>query len=147
MYNKDDNLRTVKNYYDMVVEKIRVSDDDGYYCDIIHDVNYLLQEKPKICFIFGKNYVSTSVIQIFDNNLIDYKDNERNKAYVSSIDYYIGNLNYYDFCIMIFYGKLHEYDLKREFAKTDVKTTLGFYKNIYINLMKVYFDETTIKQD
>ena len=111
-------------YYELMKDKADRMEDIGYPLDIIHDITYILQEKPEIFFIFCKKYISTHILDV----TFDHKDKQKSLNHLDLFDYHERNLSDYSFCLLYFKGKYHEYDLSREWNKENIKTLLRFFK-------------------
>lgn len=112
-------------------------DKSGYPLDIIHDMTYILQNKPELCFFFCERYISTFIVDI----IFDYKDNSKNKALLERIEHFSGRLTSLKYCNLLYQGKFHEWDLGYEFAQKDVITLLDFFAWEIAREMQVYFNE------
>ena len=128
-----------------------------YPHDIIHDISYIIETKPLNCFFFGKDYISTSVIEInsdiiwnpTDDNDTKEKQIQQNLSYLRNISYFITNIenkgfekSYYDYGIHLYHSKFHEYNLTNKFSQKSVVNLLKFYYRQYLNHVKIYFNPT-----
>lgn len=129
-----------KEYMSNMESHMYHMDDIGYPLDIIHDITYLLENKPDICFIFCNKYISTHILDM----ILDYKDNEKNEDLLSRIEYFKREMKNYKYCNILYKGKFHEYDLTYEFSQKDVSILLDFYKWQIDQHMKIYFSEKVI---
>lgn len=125
------------------IELINGMEISGYPLDIIHDITFIIEEKPKIAlFLCKEKYVSTTVIELHTDIISYHQDDKyQSESYIRMIDYILTNLNDWKYADLLFYGVFHDYDMKYEHNTEHIKTLLNFFRTIYKRKMDIYFKE------
>lgn len=154
------------NYFDIAESYLKLQEDyiynlryrdeklPDYPHDIIHDISYILSEKPLQAFFFCKDYISTGTIEIKKDIIWSFTDDKsakeemllQNLAYIRNVDYYITNIenkgfdkSYYEYCLHLYHGKFHDYDLKNKSNADTVVNLLKFFIRLYLKKLTPYF--------